>query len=127
MQRDRWSRRVIAAAAQVHRTLGPGLLEPVYRMALAAELRSRSIPFEENKTVPIRYRGLVLVTGLQLGLVVGGELIVEALSVDEITDWHRARLLTHLRFSRCARGVLINFNVESLRRGVVKITAEEQG
>ena len=118
MQRDRWSRAVIAAAAEVHRALGPGLVESVYRAALAEELRSRGVPFAQDKTVPIRYRGLVLETGLQLDLLVGGELIVEALAVERITEWHRARLLTHLKFSGCRRGILINFSARDLRRGV---------
>jgi GxxExxY protein len=121
LQGDRWSQRVIAAAAAVHRALGPGLLDSVYRLALIEELRDRGIPFEQHKTVPIRYRGLVLVTGIQLDLLVGGELIVEVLSVDRITDWHRARLLTHLRFSECAWGVSINFNVRDLRRGIRRV------
>jgi GxxExxY protein len=122
MPRDRWSRPVIAAAMEVHRVLGPGLLESVYRLALAQEMRDRGIPFEQQKTVPIRYRGLVLVTGLQIDLLVNGELIVEALSAETISDWHRARLLTHLKFSGCRRGLLINFNVADLRRGIRKIT-----
>ena len=96
MHRDRWTRPVIAAATEVHGALGPGLLESVYQLALVEELRNRSIPFEQDKTVPIRYRGLVLVTGLEVGLLVGDALIVEILSTDRITDWHRARLLTQL-------------------------------
>jgi len=127
MHRDRWSRPVVAAASEVHRVLGPGLLDSVYRLALAEEMRNASIPFEQDKTVPIRYRGLVLVTGLQIDLLIAGELIVEALSVDAITDWHRARLLTHLRFSGCRRGLLINFNVADRRRGIQKITLPRRG
>jgi len=127
MHRDRWSRPVIAAATEVHRVLGPGLPDPVYRLALAKEMRNRGIPFEQDKTVPIRYRGLVLVTGLQIDLLIAGELIVEALSVDAITDWHRARLLTHLRFSGCRRGLLINFKVADLPRGIQKITVPARG
>ena len=121
MQRDRWSREVMAAASAVHRALGPGLIEPVYRAALEEEMRSRGVPFERDKMVPIRYRGLVLDTGLQLDLLVGGELIVEVLAVERVTDWHRARLLTHLKFSGCGRGVLINFNARDLRRGIRRI------
>ena len=115
---DRWSRPVLEAAGEVHRTLGPGLLETVYELALAEELRTRGVPFERDRRVPIRYRGLVLTTGLQLDLVVGGELIVDVRSVERITEWHRAQLLTHLRFSGCPRGLVINFNVAVLRRGV---------
>ena len=119
---DRWSRPVIEAASEVHRALGPGLLDTVYKLALAEELRTRSVPFARNRTVPIRYRGLVLATGLQLDLVIGGELIVDVRSVDRMTEWHRAQLLTHLRFSGCPRGLLINFNVAVLRRGVWRAT-----
>lgn len=118
MPRDRWSRPVVEAAEEVHRALGTALPAAVYKAALAEEMRGRGIPFERDKTVPIRYRGLVLVTGIELDLLVGSELIVEALSVDRLTDWHRARLQTHLRFSRCPRGMLINFNATDLRRGV---------
>ena len=121
MHRDRWSRPVIAAATEVHRILGPGLPEAVYKVALAEELRRRSIPFERDKTVPIRYRDLVLVTGLHLDLVVGGELIVDAISVDRITEWHRARLVTHVKLSGCPLGLLINFNVPVLKRGVRRL------
>jgi len=121
MHRDRWTRPVIAAATEVHRVLGAGLLESVYRLALVEELRNRGIPFEQNKTVPIRYRRLVLVTGLEIELLVAGQLIVETLSADRITDWHRARLLTHLKFSGCQSGLLINFNVTQLSRGIRKI------
>jgi len=121
MERDQWSRPVVEAAAEVHRILGAGLPEGVYRLALLEELRRRNIPFEQDKTVPIRYRDLVLVTGLQLDLVVGGELIVEVVSVDRITGWRRAQLLTHVRLSGCPAGLLINFNVAVLKRGVRRV------
>jgi GxxExxY protein len=127
MHRHRWSRRVISAAEEVHRALGPGLPEHVYRVALAAELRGRGVSFEEGKTVPIRYRGLVLVTGLELDLVVGGELIVETLSVEKITDWHCARLLTHLRLSGCRRGLLVNFGSADLEQGIRRMALRDPG
>lgn len=113
---------MVAAAAEVHRILGAGLPESVYKLALPEELRRRDIPFEQDKTVPIRYRDLVLVTGLQLDLVVGGELIVEVVSADRITEWRRAQLLTHVRLSGCPAGLLINFNVPDLKRGVRRVT-----
>jgi GxxExxY protein len=115
---DGWTRPVVEAAAEVHRALGPGLPDTVYKLALAEELRSRRVPFARNRTVPIRYRGLVLATGLQLDLVVGGTLIVDVRSVERLSDWHRAQLLTHMRFSGCADGLLLNFNVAVLRRGI---------
>jgi len=123
MQRDPWSRRVVAAAREVHGVLGPGLLETAYKLALAEELRRRGVPFEQDKTVPIRYRDLVLVTGLQLDLVVAGELVVEAVSIERVTDWRRAQLLTHVRLSGYPRGLLINFNVAVFRRGVHRVAA----
>ena len=121
MERDRWSRPVIAAATEVHRLLGPGLVEGIYKLALAEELRRRTIPFEQDKTVPIRYRDLVLVTGLQLDLVVGGELIVEAASLERVTEWRLAQLHTHVRLSGCPAGLLINFNVAVLKRGIRRV------
>ena len=115
---DRWTRRVLEAARDVHRALGAGLPDTVYKLALAEELRSRRVPFARNRTVPIRYRGLVLATGLHLDLVVGGALVVEVHSVQRLTDWHRAQLLTHLRFSGCARGVLLNFGAAGRGPGI---------
>jgi GxxExxY protein len=124
---DRWSRAVIAAAKEVHRALGRGLPEAVYKAALAEEMRERRLPFEQDKTVPIRYRGLVLVTGIELDLLVGGELIVDCVSVNRITDWHRARLLTHLKFSGCPRGLLINFNASDLESGLRRLALHRPG
>src|SRR5205814_9371799 len=88
MHRDRWSRPVIAAATEVHRILGPGLPETVYKVALAEELRRRSIPFERDKTVPIRYRDLVLITGPHHDLIVGIALIADAISVCRLSHAH---------------------------------------
>jgi GxxExxY protein len=115
---DRWTRRVLESAREVHRALGSGLPDTVYKLALAEELRSRRVPFARNRTVPIRYRGLVLATGLHLDLVVGGALVVEVHSVQRLSDWHRAQLLTHLRFSGCARGLLLNFGVTGRGPGI---------
>ncbi|HZX95394.1 MAG TPA: GxxExxY protein [Myxococcales bacterium] len=120
---DRWSGPVIEAAKEVHRVLGPGLFDTVYKLALAEELRRRRVPFARNRTVPIRYRGLVLATGLQLDLVVGGSLIVDVRSVERLGEWHRAQLLTHLRFSGCPHGLLLNFNVSAMRKGVWRARA----
>jgi len=115
---DGWVRRVLDAAREVHRALGPGLPDTVYKLALARELRRRRVPFTRDRVVPIRYRRLMLRTGLHLDLVVGGELLVDVHSVERVTDWHRAQLLTHLRFSGYREGVLINFNVAVLQRGI---------
>ena len=121
MWSDAWSGRVIGAAIEVHRALGPGLLESVYQLALEAELRMREVPFERQKPVPIRYRGLVLDAGLRLDFVVAGELIVELKSVSQLIDIHEAQLLTYLKMTGCAVGLLINFNVPVLRRGIRRL------
>jgi GxxExxY protein len=120
---DGWGRRVLDAAREVHRVLGPGLPDTVYRLALAEELRVRGIPYVRDRVVPIRYRGVALRTGLHLDLVVGEELLVEVHSVERVTDWHRAQLLTHLRLSGVPEGLLINFNVPVLQRGIWRARA----
>lgn len=112
------SERVIGAAIEVHRTLGPGLLESVYELALAQELAAREIEFERQKPVPFRYRGLVLDTGLRLDFLVAKQIIVELKSVERLSDVHQAQLLTCMRMTGCRVGLLINFNVPVLRRGI---------
>ena len=112
------SDRVIGAAIEVHRTLGPGLLESVYEIALEQELIARNISFERQKPVPIRYRGLVLDMGLRLDFVIGGEIVVELKSVERLIDIHRSQILTYLKLSGCKVGLLINFNVPILKNGI---------
>ena len=81
----------------------------------------REVPFERQKPVPIRYRGLVLDAGLRLDFVVAGELIVELKSVSQLIDIHEAQLLTYLKMTGCAVGLLIDFNVPVLRRGIRRL------
>lgn len=121
MGSDRWSAAVVSAAAEVHKVLGPGLLESVYRFALSEELRARKIPFEREMSVPIRYRDLVFDAGLRLDFVVGGELIVEVKSVARLTDLHEAHVFTCLKLSGYPAALLVNFNVPVLRRGVRRL------
>src|SRR5262249_41474381 len=118
MWTDLWSGRVIGAAIEVHRTLGPGLLESVYETALASELTERRIPFERQKPVPIRYHGLILDGGLRLDFLVGGELIVELKTVERLNDIHRAQILTYLKLAGCPVGLLLNFNTATLKHGI---------
>ncbi len=115
---DRWSQPVIGAAIEVHRTLGPGLLESVYEVALCEELRSRTVPFERQKSVAIRYRGIILDVGLRLDLLIGDELVVELKSVERIHELHEAQLLTYMRLAHKPVGLLINFDVPILKRGI---------
>jgi GxxExxY protein len=118
MELEALTERVIKAAIEVHHTLGPGLLESVYELALAQELAAREIEFERQKPVPFRYRGLVLDTGLRLDFLVAKEIIVELKSVERLSDAHQAQLLTCMKMTGCRVGLLINFNVPVLRRGI---------
>ena len=118
MQLEACTERIIGASIAVHRELGPGLLESVYELALSQELEARRIHFERQVPVPIRYRGLTLDAGLRLDLIVEREVVVELKSVERLLDIHQAQLLTYLRMSGCPVGLLINFNVPALRRGI---------
>ena len=113
--------RVIAAAMTVHSSLGPGLLESVYELALDEEMRARDIPFERQLPVPIRYRGLILDSGLRLDFVVNRQVVLELKSVERVLDVHRAQLLTYMRFAGCKVGLLLNFNVTHLRHGIHRL------
>ncbi len=115
---DTWSERAIGAAIAVHRQLGPGLLEQVYQVCLSEELRRQGIPFEEQKNVPIRYRGLILDPGMRLDFLIGGELVVELKSVERLIEIHDAQLLSYLRLGGYPVGLLINFNVRLLKNGI---------
>ena len=124
---DRWSAPVIGAAIEVHKALGPGLLESVYELALEQEVRVREIPFERQRPVPIRYRDLILDGGLRLDFVVGDELILELKSVAHLIDIHEAQLLTYMKLTGYPVGLLINFNVAVLRRGIRRLVHQAPG
>jgi len=115
------SHEVIGAAIEVHRALGPGMLESVYELALCRELWLRSIEVERQVNVPIFYKGRPLECGLKLDLLVNRRIIVEVKSVDKITNIQKAQVLTYLRLRQLWLGLLINFNVEILRDGVRRI------
>jgi GxxExxY protein len=109
---------IIGAAIEVHKELGPGLLEAVYERALAVELRGRGLSVLTQVLVPLKYKGESLETDLRLDLLVQRAVIVEVKSVIAFDDVHRAQLLTYLRLTGLQAGLLINFNVPVLRKGV---------
>jgi len=115
---DQLSNRVIGCAVEVHRTLGPGLLESTYEQCLAHELSQSDIPFKLQWPLPVKYKGIKLDCGYRVDLFVDDELIVELKSVDEITGIHKAQLLTYMKLSEVKVGLLINFNVEILKTGI---------
>ena len=118
MEFDELSRKVIGCAIEVHRTLGPGLLESVYRQSMAYELRLQGIRFECERSIPIRYKQKDLVGDLRLDLFVEEELIVELKAVESLSPVHEAQLLTYMKLTGVKTGLLINFNSRSLRDGL---------
>ena len=110
---------IIGAAIDVHRVLGPGLLESAYEACFAYELRLRRLKVEAQKPLPIFYKDVMLDCGYRLDLVVEDQVIVEIKSVSAIAPIHEAQLLSYLRlYATCTRGLLINFNVKRLVDGV---------
>jgi GxxExxY protein len=109
---------VLGAAIEVHRVLGPGLLESVYQEALGCELNLRGIPFEAQAKVPIDYKGFVLGEKLRMDMVVDGRVVLKLKSVERLEPIHEAQLMTYLRLSRMHVGLLINFNVRVLKDGI---------
>jgi GxxExxY protein len=118
MEFDQLSNRVIGCALEVHRTLGPGLLESTYEQCLAYELSQLGIPFKLQSPLPVTYKGIKLDCGYRIDLFVDDELIVELKSVDKIMGIHKAQLLTYMKLSEVKIGLLINFNVEILKTGI---------
>ncbi len=111
---------IIGAAIEVHRTIGPGLLESAYVQCLCHELALRQIPFQLELPLPAQYKGLKLDCGYRFDLVVADAVVVEVKAVDRITPLHEAQLLTYLRLGGWKAGLLINFNVPLLRDGMVR-------
>lgn len=113
------TKEIIGAAMDVHAALGPGLLVSAYEACLAHELTLRQLPFVRQAEVQIPYKGTTVDCGFRLDLLVGGEVVLELKAVERLLPIHTAQLLTYLRLSGKRVGLLINFNVESLRDGIV--------
>ena len=109
---------IIGSSIEVHRELGPGLLESAYRQCLCHELTLRGMPFVCERPLPVAYKGLRLDCGYRVDLVVADAVVVELKTVDRLAPVHDAQLLTYLRLGGWKVGLLINFNVELLRNGI---------
>ena len=118
MEFDELSRKVIGCAIEVHRNLGPGLLESTYRQCLACELSHAGIPFQMEVPLPVRYKEILLDCGYRIDLLVSGDLIVEIKCVETLLPIHQAQILTYLRLSKIPVGLIINFNVAKLHNGI---------
>ena len=121
MDENTLSKQIIGAAIEVHRQLGPGLLESAYEECLAYELGLRQVPFERQKPVPVVYKQVHLDCGFRLDLLVGGLVVVELKAVDALASVHEAQVLTYLKLSRCKLGLLLNFNVPVMRDGIKRL------
>jgi GxxExxY protein len=109
---------VIGAAIEVHKFLGPGLLENVYEKCLCRELELRGVQYESQKDLPVEYKGIELDCGYRMDIVVADEIIVELKACDSLLPVHEAQLLTYLKLTKLKLGLLINFNVPLLKNGV---------
>jgi GxxExxY protein len=112
--------RIIGAAIEVHRELGPGLLESVYEECLCEELRLRGIPFRCQIELPVTYKGIQTGGKYRIDLIVADEVLVELKSLEHILGVHEAQLLTYLKLTGKRVGLLINFNVAVLHRGILR-------
>ena len=112
---------VIGAAIEVHRVLGPGLLESAYELALERELVLRGFTIERQIAVPLEYKGLSLGDGFRIDLLVNSRLIVEIKAVEHLLPIHEAQLLTYLRLAAKRFGLLINFNHKTLKEGIKRV------
>jgi GxxExxY protein len=112
--------KILGAAIEVHKALGPGLLESAYEECLCHEFNLRGLRFERQIKVPVVYKGINLDCGYQLDLMVENTVILELKSVERVTSIHEAQLLTYLKLMNKPVGFIINFNVPVLRAGIVR-------
>lgn len=121
MTENELSREIIGAALEVHKALGPGLLESAYETSLARELDLRGVGFERQVGLPLIYKDTTCDIGYRLDLFVEKKVIIEIKSVEALTDVHVAQLLTYLKLTDCKLGLLINFNVRLLKDGIKRL------
>jgi len=124
MNMNQLSSKIIGAAIEVHKTLGPGLLESAYEECLCHELSIQGLLFEKQKPLSIDYKGKKLDCGYRLDIVVEKAIIIELKSCEKIEPIHKAQLLTYLKLSGLNLGLILNFNVPLMRDGIVRIVNE---
>jgi GxxExxY protein len=115
------SQGVVSAAMEVHRHLGPGLLESAYQVCLCHELTLRRIPFAQRTLLPLSYKGRALDQNAEVGFVAAGRVVVQAKALDGMEPVHEADLLSQLRLGGWSQGLLLNFNTRSLRDGIRRL------
>ena len=120
LEHEELTHSIIGAAIDVHRALGPGLLESAYEECLCHELALRSVRFERQKQLPVAYKGVNLDCGYRIDLVVQNVVVIELKSIENILPIHEAQLLTYMRLGAYRVGLLVNFNVPVLKDGIVR-------
>lgn len=115
------SEKIIGCAIQVHRELGPGLLESAYEACLYYELVEAGLVVEKQRILPVVYKSVTLDCGYRLDLIVEDKVIIEVKSVADIDDIHLAQVMTYLKLSKCKLGLLINFNVDLVKNGIKRV------
>jgi GxxExxY protein len=118
---DRLSKEVIGAAIEVHRVLGPGLLESAYEESLAWELTNRGAKVERQVVIPVRYKELRIEDGYRIDMLVNNELILELKSIDSFQPVHTAQMLTYLKMTGFRLGLILNFKVDAMRKGIKRV------
>ena len=113
--------RIIGAAITIHRSLGPGLLESAYQACLEYELTRTRVNFKRQVAVPLNYEGVYIDCGYRLDLIVENQVVVEVKSIEAFAKIHYAQVITYLRLTQCPVGLLLNFNVPSMREGIRRI------
>ena len=121
MEFDSLSNKAIGCALEVHRELGPGLLESAYENCLIHELRTQGIECEQQEPIPVHYKGIAIDCGYRMDVLVEKQLILELKSVDPLLPIHDAQLLTYMKLARVPVGLLMNFNVERLKEGLKRM------
>lgn len=112
---------IVDCAFKVHKELGPGLLESAYEECLKYELINSGLELEQQKALPVVYRGIKLECGYRIDLMVEKKVVIEVKSVEALNDVHLAQILTYLKLSDCKLGYLINFNVALLKNGIKRV------
>ena len=118
MKTDELTGQIIGCAIEVHRFLGPGLLESAYAQCLAWELKETGLAFEVEKPMPVKYKGITLDCGYRIDFLIENKVIVELKAVSEVKDIFKAQILSYMKLSSVATGLLINFNVKLLKKGI---------
>ncbi len=121
MHENEISKEILNAAFKVHTALGPGLLESAYQECLFYELKKRGLQVEKEKPLPLIYEEVKLEIGYRIDLLVENKVIIELKSVEALNDVHLAQILTYLKLSDCKLGLLMNFNVKSLKLGIKRV------